>query len=100
MEPEIDWMGGIGQKKISPSGLGTQKKEVMEEARRKGKKVHFGNVMDLCHVKHSELAPEFHSYKGRVVFGGHRIHDEYGLAAEFDCQGSGASFLTVLPLLI
>ena len=45
-------------------------------------------------VKHSELEEWKWKYKGRVVFGGHRIHDEYGLAAEFPEQGSGASFLT------
>ena len=31
------------------------KKEVIEEARKKGRKVHFASLMDLCHLKNSEL---------------------------------------------
>ena len=33
------------------------KKEVIEEARSKGRKVHFASLMDLCHLKNSELEP-------------------------------------------
>ena len=29
-------------------------KEVIEEARNMGRKVHFGSLMDLCHLKNSE----------------------------------------------
>ena len=31
------------------------KKEVIDEARNKGRKVHFASLMDLCHLKNSEL---------------------------------------------
>ncbi len=31
------------------------KKSVQAEAKRKGKKVHFGSLMALCHMKHAEL---------------------------------------------
>ena len=41
------------------------KKEVIEEARNKGRKVHFASVKDLCHLKNSELEPKFQKYKGR-----------------------------------
>ena len=58
----------------------------------------FGSLFDLCVVKHSELEEAKHKYKGRVVFGGHRIHDEHGLASEFPEQGSGASFLSASKL--
>ena len=51
-------------------------------------------MFDLGVGKYSERDSPKHKYKGRVVFGGHRIHDEYGLAAEFDGQGSGTSSLT------
>ena len=34
------------------------KKEVIDEARNKGRKVHFSSLMDLCHRKKSELAPQ------------------------------------------
>ena len=59
---------------------------------------HFGALFDLCVVKHSELEESKHTYNGRVVFGGHGIQDEHGLAAEFPEQGSGASFLSTSKL--
>ena len=31
------------------------KKEVIDEARTKGAKVHFASLMDICHLKHAEL---------------------------------------------
>ena len=34
------------------------KNEVIEEARNKGRKVHFASLMDLCHLKNSELEPQ------------------------------------------
>ena len=37
------------------------KKEVIEEARNKDRKVHFASLMDLRHLKNSELEP--HSTK-------------------------------------
>jgi hypothetical protein len=42
--------------------------EVISRAKRLGKPVHFGSLMDLCHVKNSQLGQEFWIYKGRVVF--------------------------------
>ena len=76
--------------------------DIQREAKQKlettGVHTHFGTLFDLCVVKHSELDESKHKYKGRVVFGGHRIHDEYGLAAEFPEQGSGASMLAASKL--
>ena len=46
------------------------KNEVIAEARNKGKTVHFASLMDLCHLKISELEPPFQKYKGRVEFRG------------------------------
>ena len=43
------------------------KKEVIDEARNKGRKAHFASLMDLCHLKNSELEPQYRKYKGRVV---------------------------------
>ena len=34
------------------------KKEVIDEARNKGRKVHFASLMDLCHLENSELEPQ------------------------------------------
>ena len=33
------------------------KKEVIDEARNKGRKVHFASLIDRCHLKNSELEP-------------------------------------------
>ena len=46
-----------------------------------GVATHFATIFDICVVKHSELDPSKHRYKGRVVFGGHMIRDEFGLEA-------------------
>ena len=35
------------------------KKEVIDEARNKGWKVHFRSLMDVCHLKNAELEPQF-----------------------------------------
>ena len=35
------------------------KKEVIDEARNEGRKVHFAPLMDQCHLKNSELEPTF-----------------------------------------
>ena len=41
------------------------KKEVIDEARTSGATVHFASLMDICHLKNSELEPTFQKYKGR-----------------------------------
>ena len=46
------------------------KKEVIDEARNKERKVHFASLMDICHLKNSELEPQYHEYKGRVLLWG------------------------------
>ena len=46
------------------------KKEVIEEARASGTTVHFASVMDICHLKNSELEAKHQKYKGRVVLRG------------------------------
>ena len=40
----------------------SNKKDVIEEARNKGRKVHFTSLMDLCHLKNSELEPQYPKY--------------------------------------
>ena len=47
----------------------------------------FGLFFDLSVWKASGLEEAKRRYNGRVVFGGHRPHDEPGLAAEFPEQG-------------
>ena len=71
-----------------------KQKEVIDEARNKGRKVHFASLMDLCHLKNSELEPQYQKYKGRVVFRGNAVKDDSGSYAVFTEQGSSASQMT------
>ena len=43
------------------------KKEVIDEARTKGAKVHFASLMDICHLKNAELEAKHQKCKGRVL---------------------------------
>ena len=55
--------------------------------------------MSLCHEKHSELAPAFRRYKGRVVFRGDQVRDESGYYAVFSEQGTSASHMAAAKFL-
>ena len=59
------------------------KKEVIDEARRKGVKVHFASVMDTCHLKNAEMETKHQKYKGRVVLRGDIVKDDSGSYAAF-----------------
>ena len=68
----------------------TSKKEVIEEARASGAKVHFASLMDICHLKNAELEAKHQKYKGRVVLRGDFVKDDSGPYAVFTGQGSSA----------
>ena len=70
------------------------KKEVILEAQRDKKKVHFATLMDTCHLKNAELELQLHKYKGRVVLRGDIVRDQSGAYAVFTEQGSSASQMT------
>ena len=67
------------------------KKVVILEAQRDKKKVHFASLLDLCHLKDSELEPQFQKYKCRIVLRGDTVTDDSGANAVFTEQGSSAS---------
>ena len=75
------------------------KKEVIEEAKRQNKSVHFGSLMELCHLKHAELEEHLQSYKGRVVFRGDMVKDETGSFAVFTEQSASASMIAAAKML-
>ena len=64
------------------------KKEVIDEARTNGAKVHFASLMDLCHLKNAELEAKHQKYKGRIVLRGDIVKDDSGSYAVFTEQGS------------
>ena len=77
----------------------SQRQEVIEEARNKGRKVHFASLKDLCHLKNSELELQYHKYKGRVVLRGDIVKDDSGSFAVFTEQGSSASQMTAAKVM-
>ena len=74
-------------------------RKVIAEARNKGHIVHFASLMDLCHLKNSELEPQFQKYKGRVVLRGDIVKDDSGSCAVFTEQGSSASQMTAAKIM-
>ena len=75
------------------------KKEVIDEARTKGAKVHFASLMDICHLKIAELEAKHQKYKGRVVLRGDIVKDDSGSYAAFTEQGSSASQMTAAKVM-
>ena len=65
----------------------------------KGRKVHFASLMDLCHLKYSELEPQCQKHKGRVVLRGDIVKDDSGSYAVFTEQGSSASQMKAAKVL-
>ena len=75
------------------------KKEVIDEARTSGAKVHFASLMDICHLKNAELEAKHQKYKGRVVLRGDIVKDDSGSYAVFTEQGSSASQMTAAKVM-
>ena len=61
--------------------------------------VHFASLMDLCHLKNSELEPPFQKYKGRVVLRGDIVKNDSGSFAVFTEQGSSAAQMTAARVM-
>ena len=76
------------------------KKGVIAEAGKEGKTVHFAFLMDVCHLKNSELEPEVQKYKVRVVLRGEIVKDDSGSHAVFTEQGSSASQMTAAKVMV
>ena len=75
------------------------KKEVIDEARTTGAKVHYASLMDICHLKNAELEAKHQKYKGRVVLRGDIVKDDSGSYAVFTEQGSSASQMTAAKIM-
>ena len=75
------------------------KKEVIDESRTKGIKVHFASLMDICHLKNAEYEAKHQKYKGRVVLRGDIVKDDSGSYAVFTEQGSSASQMTAAKVM-
>ena len=80
-------MGKIGKNSAWNLTQVRSKKEVIDEARTSGATVHFASLMDICHLKNAELEAKHQKYKGRIVFRGDIVKDDYGSYAVFTEQG-------------
>ena len=65
----------------------------------KGRKVHFASLMDLCHLKNSELEPQYQKHKGSVALRGDIVKDDSGSCAVFTERGSSASQMTAAKVM-
>ena len=61
--------------------------DMIHEARNKHVKVHCASLMDICHLKNTELDKKHQEYKGRVVLLGDIVKDDSGSYAVFTEQG-------------
>ena len=75
------------------------KKEVIDEARTKGRKVHSASLMDICHPKNAELEAKYQKCKGRDVLRGDIVEDDSGSYAVFTEQGSSESQMTAAKVM-
>ena len=73
--------------------------EVIREAEANNISVHFGYLMDLCHLKHAELDPSLQKYKDRIVFRVDKVGDETGYFAIFTEQGASTSQMSAAKFL-
>ena len=74
-------------------------KEVIDEARTKGRKVHFASLMDICHLKNAILETKHQKYKGRVVLRGDIAKDDSCSYVVFTERGSSASQMTAAKVM-
>ena len=95
---EKEW-GKLGENTGMAADKSQKQREVIEEARSKGRKVHFASLMDLCHLKNSELKPQYQKYKDRVVIRGDIVKNDSGSHAVFTEQGSSASLVTAAKVM-
>ena len=75
------------------------KKQVIDEARTKGAKVHIASLMDICHLKMLNWRQSTKKYEGRVVLRGDFVKDDSGSCAVFTEQGSSASQMTAAKVM-
>ena len=75
------------------------KKQVIDEPRTKGAKVHFASLMDMCHLKNSELEAKHQKHQGRVVLRGDTVEDDSGAYAVFTAQGPSAPQMTAAKIM-
>ena len=70
--------------------------QLRSQARARGQKLRVAEVMTLCGLKHAELAPEFQRFKGRIVYRGDRVLDEFNNLVFFEETSTSPTGLVAL----
>ena len=58
-----------------------EKSELLNNARKSGKRLHNGDLNPICIIKYFELPPNKWVYRGRITFRGDNTRDEEGAYA-------------------
>ena len=63
--------------------------------------MHFGKLMDICHLKNAELEPKYQKYEGpvKVVLRADIVKHDSGSYAVFTEEGSSASQMTAAKVM-
>ncbi|MFM7986620.1 MAG: hypothetical protein ACKPKO_45625, partial [Candidatus Fonsibacter sp.] len=67
--------------------------DVRDEAYNNGFHVHLGHLCGICVEKNSEMDEKYRTYKGRVVFLGNAVVDQFHEEATFRDMGSSPATL-------
>ena len=74
--------------------------ELKSQARTLGIDIKIADLMVLCGVKHIELDPSHHKFKGRIVYRGDRVHTQDGDAVFFNEVSTTPTTLTALNVTL
>ena len=74
--------------------------ELRSDARKSGRTIKIAELLTLRGIKHYELAPEFHKYKGRIVYRGDYVTDESHNIVFFEETATTPTALTALNLTL
>ena len=79
---------------------GKIKREVIQEAPKERRTVHFATLMDICHLKNADKEQTFQKCKGRVVLPNDNVeNDSSGSCVVFTEKGSSAPPMTVAKVM-
>ena len=97
---DIEWNKLLNKKTWDQNKV-KECRSIVEEARRKGEKVHIGRIFEICTLKGNEL-PEGdpnRKYKGRTCFQGNNVFDEssdYAIFAEMSSSPASMEAAKIL----
>ena len=76
-----------------------EKDKLLSQARAKGSTIHLAELMSICSIKFWEV-PSKRRYKGRIVFRGDQVRDQWGGAAKFGSMYSTPTNVQAINIAI